>query len=170
MKLNKLLLILLIIIIVCCVLVGAVLLTIDNDSEEVNNTSSINNTTVATEVNSSTEPVESSEDYDPYGYGNAKKQEYLSSLTNPLVIHYIMADKPWKCGSVVFRRRDYIAAFKNTPWFLKHKSKCFLQCFMRGPALLVEFLKYWYKHPICWFKPKFWRKVKQIIFPLAFLR
>ena len=35
MKLNKLLLILLIIIIVCCVLVGAVLLTIDNDSEEV---------------------------------------------------------------------------------------------------------------------------------------
>ena len=72
MKLNKLLLILLIIIIVCCVLVGAVILAIDNNSEEVNNTSSINNTTVATEVNSSPEPVESNDDevYDPWGYGN----------------------------------------------------------------------------------------------------
>lgn len=115
-------------------------------------------------------PLKFNSQYFPLGYNESRHKEYLESLSNPLVIHYIMADKPWKCGSVVFRRRDYIAAFKNTPWFLKHKSKCFLQCFMRGPALLVEFLKYWYKHPICWFKPKFWRKVKQIIFPLAFLR
>ncbi len=115
-------------------------------------------------------PLRFNSQYFPYGYGNAKKQEYLSSLTNPLVIHYIMADKPWKCGSVVFRRRDYIAAFKNTPWYLEHKVKFALKQLWRGPAVLWQFLKYWYKHPICWFKPKFWRKVKQIIFPLAFLR
>lgn len=91
MKLNKLLLILLIIIIVCCVLVGAVLLTIDNDSEEVNNTSSINNTTVATEVNSSPEPVESNDDevYDPWGYGG--NGYYYDAHTDS----YIRDDTPY---------------------------------------------------------------------------
>ena len=115
-------------------------------------------------------PLRFNSQYFPYGYGNAKKQEYLSSLTNPLVIHYIMADKPWKCGSVVFRRRDYIAAFKNTPWYLEHKVKFALKQLWRGPAVLWQFLKYWYKHPICWFKRKFWRKVKLVISPLSFLR
>ena len=101
MKLNKLLLILLIIIIVCCVLVGAVLLTIDNDSEEVNNTSSINNTTVATEVNSSPEPVESNDDevYDPWGYGgngyyyDAHTDSYIRDDTP---YHYAYTGEEWQ--------------------------------------------------------------------------
>ena len=101
MKLNKLLLILLIIIIVCCVLVGAVLLTIDNDSEEVNNTSSINNTTVATEVNSSPEPVGSNDDavYDPWGYGgngyyyDAHTDSYIRDDTP---YHYVYTGEEWQ--------------------------------------------------------------------------
>lgn len=98
MKLNKLLLILLIIIIVCCVIVGAVILTIDNNSEEVNNTSSINNTTVATEVNSSPEPVESSEDYDPYGYGNGIYHYDVATdtyLRDDSSDHYIYQGRSW---------------------------------------------------------------------------
>lgn len=102
MKLNKLLLILLIIIIVCCVLVGAVILTIDNNSEEVNNTSSINNTTVATEVNSSPEPVESNDDeevYDPWGYGgngyyyDAHTDSYIRDDTP---YHYVYTGEEWQ--------------------------------------------------------------------------
>ena len=101
MKLNKLLLILLIIIIVCCVLVGAVILAIDNNSEEVNNTSSINDTTVATEVNSSPEPVESNDDevYDPWGYGgngyyyDAHTDSYIRDDTP---YHYVYTGEEWQ--------------------------------------------------------------------------
>ena len=101
MKLNKLLLILLIIIIVCCVLVGAVILAIDNNSEEVNNTSSINDTTVATEVNSSPEPVESNdgEVYDPWGYGgngyyyDAHTDSYIRDDTP---YHYVYTGEEWQ--------------------------------------------------------------------------
>ena len=100
MKINKLLLILLIIIILCCVIVGAVLLTIDN-SEKANNTSSINNTTVATEVNSSPEPVGSDDDevYDPWGYGgngyyyDAHTDSYIRDDTP---YHYVYTGEEWQ--------------------------------------------------------------------------
>ena len=56
------------------------------------------NSTVATEVNSSPEPVESSEDYDPYGYGNdiyhydAATDTYLRDDSSD---HYIYEGRSW---------------------------------------------------------------------------
>ena len=56
------------------------------------------NSTVITEVNSSSEPVESSEDYDPYGYGNdiyhydAATDTYLRDDSSD---HYIYEGRSW---------------------------------------------------------------------------
>lgn len=112
-------------------------------------------------------PLRFNSQYFPRAYSPQRRQEYAVSLQAPLLIHYIMSDKPWRCDSTVFRRRFYIDAFKLTPWYSLHRGKYFFNMLGRVPAVLFKGLKYWYKHPVCFVKPKFWRKVKGILRPLS---
>lgn len=73
-------------------------------------------------------PLRFNSQYFPRAYSPQRRQEYAVSLQAPLLIHYIMSDKPWRCDSTVFRRRFYIDAFKLTPWYSLHRGKYFLIC------------------------------------------
>lgn len=70
----------------------------NDSSSEVNNTSSVNSTTIVTEISSSPNSVESSEDYDPYGYGNdiyhydASTDTYIMDDNSG---HYIYEGRSW---------------------------------------------------------------------------
>lgn len=101
------------------------------------------------------------------GYPKYRREDYVRSLLNPAIIHYIMADKPWKVSSCAYRRELYLQAFKKTPWYYEHKGEYMLSLLARYPALIKKGLVYWLKHPICFTKAKYWKKVKLLLNPLG---
>lgn len=114
-------------------------------------------------------PLKWNSQYCVGGFKTFEKAEYLESLKNPAIIHYIMSDKPWKSDSLVYRRCYFIEVLKRTPWYYDQKLKYFLNVLCRYPAIFKRFLVYWYKHPFCFVKVKSWRKLFWIINPLSAL-
>lgn len=93
--------------------------------------------------------------------------QYAASLRKPVIIHYIMSDKPWKLSSCAYRRNLYLEEFKKTPWYYEHKMGWLMRSLQRWPALAGRAFQYWSKHPVCFLKPKFWKKMKLLILPLS---
>ena len=77
------------------------------------------------------------------------------ALTTAYLLHYCCANKPWHFGGgTSVYRKEYRAFMGRTPW-----KNCLMNVRSSG-QIVQDILRYWWRHPVCFMKPSFWRKVK----------
>lgn len=77
------------------------------------------------------------------------------ALTTAYLLHYCCSNKPWHLGGgASVYRKEYCIFMGKTPW-----KNCFMKVRSNG-QILRDILRYWWRHPVCFMKLSFWRKVK----------
>jgi len=72
-------------------------------------------------------------------------QEWKEALEKPYVIHFATSNKPWKAECYLPYAEEFQAHMRALGIPIKRMNK------------LKELGRYWWKHPVFFFRPKFWK-------------
>lgn len=80
---------------------------------------------------------------------------FRQALTRACILHFCCSNKPWHQGGGTseYRRiyRSFMSRTGREKYFVKVQS---------GWQTVKNILRYWWRHPVFFIKPSFWRKVK----------
>jgi lipopolysaccharide biosynthesis glycosyltransferase len=87
------------------------------------------------------------------------KDEITISITSPSIIHFTSQRKPWLAFSTHPQRHLYLDYLRSSSW--KDNAPSTASVLL---ATFELFMKYWWKHPVFFVKPKFWHQMSQVGF------
>lgn len=91
-------------------------------------------------------------------YGKYDKKNIAQALSFCYIVHFSTRIKPWHPLLVHPMSDLYFKYLLMTPWggLMENFSK-----FLKIRNFLGMFFKYWFVHPACFIKPKFWRSIRK---------